>query len=412
MPVRYEPELSGFGPILTRRGKIGSGGVFSGMTSHYRISRALSLCFALALPACVMSPDDDGADTTDNESDAPSEPETGQATSALSLGGWNAAHETYRDTWHGAQVASLNGVTYVVSVGNCGSFDCYPFAHDTTQLRWWKIVNGVEMDGGDIGNQSANSKVSLAAFNGYLYMLHTGSDNSSATYLSRFNPTTETWTQRSIGFTSFGGPPAIVAYNNKLYLIGTSNYPYQMWYATMDVNENFTPQRAIPGHDAASRPSATVAFNKLWFAHRWGQTGDIVYGTFDGTTWSGAQHIYGGVNNGPIQGLEPVIAFDGAILRLVHRRPNDRYLWQQSYDGCRWAATETTLGTQQSSLEPSLAPGGPGLVLLTERDHNDLFGLTAYFQDWRTFTRNPFNRPPICSIVLGSRQVTNQILQR
>lgn len=369
-----------------------------------------------------MSPEEgdadsaEGADANSAADDsaaqaAPAPSATSEATSALTFGGWNAVNQTYKDTWHAAQVASLNGVTYVVSVGNCGSWDCYPFATDTTQLRWWKIVNGVATGGGDIPNQSANSKVSLAAFNGYLYMLHTGSDNSSATYLSRFNPTTETWTtNRSIGFTSFGGPPAIAAYNNKLYLIGISDYPYGMWYATMDVYENFTAQRAIPGHDSASRPSATVAFNKLWFAHRWGQTGDIVYGTFDGSTWSGANHIYGGVNNGPIQGLEPVIASDGAVLRLVHRRPNDTYLWTQSYDGCRWAATETSLGTQQSSLEPSLASGGPGLVLVSERDHDDLFGLTAYYQDWRTYTRNPIFRLPTCGIVIGPVLTTNRVL--
>jgi len=353
-----------------------------------------------------MSPDDGddlGADSVDVDSAAqaaPVAPATSEATSAITFGGWNGVNQTFTDTWRGAQVASLNGVTYVVTVGSCGSADCYPFAHDTTQLRWWKIVNGVATGGGDISNQSANSKVSLAAFNGYLYMLHTGSDNSSATYMSRFNPNNESWDQRPINFTSFGGPPAIVAFNNKLYLIGITSFPYDMWYATMDTAGNFTPQTFIPGHDSASRPSATVAFNKLWFAHRWGQTGDIVYGTFDGTTWSGANHIYGGVNNGPIQGLEPVIASDGGILRLVHRKPNDSFLWQQSFNGCNWATTETSLGSQQSSLEPSMASGGPGVVLVTERDHNDLFGLTAYYQDWRTYTRNPIIRIPPCGVVI------------
>jgi hypothetical protein len=379
------------------------------MTSHYGLSHAVSLCLALALPACALSPDD--GDDASADGDSAAQPATSEATSAITFGGWNQVIQTFTDTWRGAQVASLNGVTYVVTVGNCGSTDCYPFAHDTTQLRWWKIVNGVAMGGGDVSNQSANSKVSLAAFNGSLYMLHTGSDNSSATYLSRFNPSNETWTQRPIGFTSFGGPPAIVAYNNKLYLIGITDFPYDMWYATMDTNENFTPQIALAGHDSASRPSATVAFNKLWFAHRWGQTGDIVYGTFDGTTWSGANHIYGGVNNGPIQGLEPVIAYDGATLRLVHRRPNDRFLWSQSFDGCNWASTETSLGTQQSSLEPSLAAGGPGLVLLSERDHNDLFGLTAYYQDWRTYTRSSIIRIPTCGIVIGPILGEKPVLQ-
>lgn len=169
-----------------------------------------------------------------------------------------------------------------------------------TQIGWWTIVDGVVTWGGIIPGLLATSKVSLAAFNGYLYMASAYSKFPTKTFLSRFDPATKTWSFRgATGLPSVGGPPAIAAYNNKLYLIGTTAFPHAMWYATMDAHENFTSQQALPGHDSASRPSATVAFNKLWFAHRWGSTGGIVYGTFDGTTWSGANHIYGDINNGP-----------------------------------------------------------------------------------------------------------------
>jgi len=123
-----------------------------------------------------------------------------------------------------------------------------------------------------------------------------------------------------------------------------------------------------------------------------------VYGTFDGSTWTGATHIYGGSNNGPIQGLEPVIAYDQGLIHLVHRRPNDGFLWWTVYNGCNWSTTETQLGSQQSSLEPSLTQGGPGLVMLTDREFDDLFGLTYYTVDSRTYTHASVYRLPTCGI--------------
>jgi hypothetical protein len=205
-------------------------------------------------------------------------------------------------------------------------------------------------------------------------MVHMGGsdDNQNTTWITKFNPATGVWqADRQIAYPTNYAVPAIAAFNNKLYFIGTTNTsPYTMWYGTMDTNENFSSMNLIPSpgydHQTIGRINATVAFGKLFYTHRWGQTTDIVYGTFDGTSWSPVDHIYGGTNNSPLQGFEAAIAFDGSRLHLVHTRVNDPYVWWTQFDNCNWSTTESQIGGIQSSLSPALAAGGPGLMMLTE----------------------------------------------
>ena len=345
---------------------------------------SLALCLSLALPACAMEPD----------GDAPQPDESlGEVTSDITIvpGGWETSTYFTGNTYRGGQVTYLDGINYVVRVGSCGSVLCGT-GEDAHQLTWSTVSStGAVTDNGNITApggvwQGADSKVSLAAFNGYVYMLHTGADSSSDTYLSRLNPATQSWTQRKIPFTSFGGPPAIAAYNGKLYLVGITS-SHSIWYATMDTGENFTPLVTIGGYSSASRVSATVAFGKLWITHRQGTTHDIVYSTFDGTTWSATTDIFGGDNNGVLQGDEPVIGFDGSFIRLVHQRPGSGYLWNIVYNGCKWSTAETSIGTRSSSLPPSLSQSTKGLAMITESDNpNSLFGY-AYWASLAFYDR-------------------------
>ncbi|HEY0192438.1 MAG TPA: hypothetical protein VGC42_15065 [Kofleriaceae bacterium] len=320
-------------------------------------SPLLSILLALALPACALPAEDDGA-------------ETAEATSALTSP-WSARNTSGPATWQGPQVGSINGQTFGVFAGSCTGGGCFPDQYDRTQLRWGQFVSGAWQPNSftayPISNETTHDKVSLAAFNGYLYMAHVGGDdnNVNTTWISRFDPVSRTWNaDRQITYPSFNGPPALAVFNNRLYFISSqSSSPYAMWYGSMDANENFSPMYAIPGHQSLSRASATVAFGKLFFAHEWGATDDLVYGTFDGTTWSPVQHIYGGMNNGALQGHEAAIAYDGTTLHLVHRRINDTFVWWTTYDGCKWSTAETQIGGQQADLAPSLSATSAGLIM-------------------------------------------------
>jgi hypothetical protein len=335
--------------------------------------------------------------------DATVDDNVAEATSALSVANWGG-NMSMPDSWRGTQVASLNGVTYAVSVGTCGNWDCWPY-QDENSLNWAVLGPYGWGSKGSIPNQSTNTKVNLAAFNGYLYMVHTGSDNGSQTWISRMDPATQQWSANyQIPYTSFDGPPAIVAYNNLLYFIGTGTYPYAMWYATMTANESFSGQIAIPGHDAASHASAAVLNGKLYFAHRWGQTADIVYGSFNGSVWATAKHIPGGDAGGTLRGLEPAIAVENGLLHLVHLRTEGApYVWWTTFNGCDWAGAEVTLNTTQSAKGPSLTQSGNGLQVVTAAGSSGAFGIEEYTMTSRAYTR-PFSRfPPInvpCDIII------------
>jgi hypothetical protein len=292
--------------------------------------------------------------------------------SDLLVSNWGASTTLLDPAWSGGQVGTVNGTSYVVSTGTCGSWLCGGDL-DANQLYAQQLPLAVHESA--VAGQSSDSKVSLANFNGLLYMVHAGGDGSGSTWISRMDPATQAWsTNYQIPYTSFGGPPAIVAYNNLLYFIGTGPYPYAMWYATMTADESFSSPQAILGHASASRPSAAVLYGVLYFAHRWGSTGDVVYGTFDGTTWTPPAHVPGGDAGGPVRAVEAAIAVDNDILHLVHLRPEgDNLVWWTYFDGCDWAGSEVSIGTMHSTLDPSLAPAGNGLVMLTTSDNSDIF---------------------------------------
>jgi hypothetical protein len=352
------------------------------------------LGLALVVSACVDGGPSDGSDDHDDGVT------TSEATSELSSASWATNITTTADSWWGSQISALNGITYTVGAGSCGGGGCFA-QQDKNNLHWESYSPTLGFGPhGLVPDQASGSKPSLTPFNGFLYMVHTGTSDGTTIWLSRYNPATQTWMPHvQTPYTSTGGPPAIVAYNNKLYFIGVNPYPYSMWYGTMSVDQVFSQPAPIPGHDSRSRPSATVLGNKLYFAHEWGQTGDIVYGTFNGTTWTPATHIPGGPNGATIRGFEPVLATDNGYIHLVHRRIGDsgNFVWWTYFDGCQWTPTEVTIGAIHSTREVSLAQGGPGLTLLIVGDDNDIFGLESHTETLSTWTRGA---PSPCQIIV------------
>jgi hypothetical protein len=345
----------------------------------------------VVVSACV----DTGGGSGDEDSVA-----AGEATSALSSASWSINIGSAAESWWGSQISALNGVTFTVGAGGCGGGGCAPY-QDKNNLHWEGGSSGNNLPSqGFVPDQASGSKPNLTPFNGFLYMVHTGTSDATTIWLSRLDPATRTWMPHiKTPYTSTSGPPAIVAYNNALYFIGVNPNPYSMWYAKMSTDQVFSQPALIPGHDSRSRPSAAVLNNKLYFAHEWGQTGDIVYGTFDGTTWTPATHIPGGLNGATIRGFEPALASDNGYLHLVHRRieDNSNFVWWTYFDGCSWVPSEVTIGAIRSTREVSLAQGGPGLVLLTVGDDNDLFGLESHTESLSTWTRST---PSPCRIVV------------
>lgn len=241
-------------------------------------------------------------------------------------------------------------------------------------------------------------KVSLAAFNGYLYMVHADSVDSKRLWMSRFSPSTNQWSGAFLlSHQSYPGPPALTAFGNQLHLIGTDPTSHQLWQSTMSTSEAFTPPVMLAGQYSNSRISAAVAHCKLYIAHRAGAGTGMVYNTYNGTSWGADRTVPSGTNGAAAEAYEPVIAERAGYLHLVYRTPATQDLWWTYFNGTSWAAAVST-GTT-TVYGPSISTGGNGLVTMT-------FG---YYPTYPANTMEysqalPIFLPPDCNggVIVGS----------
>jgi len=269
-----------------------------------------------------------------------------------------------QQAFYGGAVGTIGNVTYMVHSGALSQYN----------LWWTKLTSSGWLPYTQIPNQLSNARVTLAAYNNQLYMLHGGSnDDSTDVWLSKFNPTTQTWsTNIKLSYTT--APrcvPAIVAYNGLLYIVGVTPHSNQLWMATMNAGEVFSVATPLGGQYSSSAVSLAVFQNRIYMAHRAGTTTSVVYNSFDGA-WGLDRTIYAG-NGAPIQAYEPSLAVYDGYLHLVHVTPysipnySPGYVMWTYFDGTSWVA-ETSANRVTSSIDPRLTLGSSGLVMVTTQD--------------------------------------------
>lgn len=311
--------------------------------------------------------------------------ETGQSLSALN---WSAT-SIVDASMNPAQVATLGNRVFIVNWRNGGLF----WRERTGGVNWWSAEAQIP------GLQSAYVKPSLAAFNGYLYMIYVERIGGRLS-VTRFNPSTNTWSSSySISHSSFGGPPAMVAYNGVLQLIGVDATTKKLWRSTMSTSEAFSAPVPMEGHYSYSRVSAAVQDCKLHIVHRAGGGTTVVHNFFNGTGWTYDRTIPAGRNGAAIQAYEPVIAERAGYLHLIHRdlangAPNaDAPVWWTYYNGVSWPSATTLPGG--SFANPSLSTGGSGLIALTGQSSNNQGTSMEYYQPLPLLPPRPCIAPPI-----------------
>ncbi len=339
-----------------------------------------ALLASLALTACVA---DDEAGSFD------------EATGELSSSGWTSPSYVDDDYSYPPAMAMLDGVEYYVYAQGTSFWGTYTHA-----LSWHQCDGITCTDSRSIPGQKSLDRVNLAAFNGYIYMVHQGDTDDTAVWFSRLDTTTGQWTTNvKLPFTTVGGAPALAAFNNRLYLVGsrevevtrhgTTITTYPLWYASMGADETWQAARSIAGQ-SASPPSLAVLGNRLYLAHQNGATADIAIRSMPiGGSWSAAARIPSGPNNAYLQGTDVQLAAVNGYLHLVHHRLDDDLTYWTYNRGCDDWAPEISVDALRSDWRLSMATGINGLVLsrLTDWVENG----TATYHWWR---RSRFIAPP------------------
>lgn len=344
-----------------------------------KLLRSLLLS-SLALSACT------GLDESDET--------FGETTSDLSVTSWATFDDGLADDI-GYPPASVlfGGKDYYVYTNDNGS----PFPGVSHDLYWHRC-DGTSCTGRKrITGQQTSDRVSLAAFNGYIYMVHTGESDGSALWFSRFDPATEQWsTNVKLTQTTIDGPPALAAFNNQLYMVGTSEATvtrrgvtittYPMWYVSMNAAEVFSTTRSV-GRESASRPSLAAFYGKLYLAHQYGATGGIAMNTLQpsGTSWTADQVLTSGTT--PLYGYDVQIAEANGFLHLVHSSYSNNYTYWMYFDGCAWAPV-LTIDARQTTTRLSMATSRVGVEVARLHD----YGLWPYTAN--AWISSKFTAPP------------------
>ena len=320
---------------------------------------AAALAAALSA-ACVAEP---GTDEALPPPDSLAETEQG-----LSMSAWSGATQVSSGVWY-AQVATVGNTTYMVHSGTGNQLSLRTMVGSS-----WTVPVA-------ISGQTSSKRVSLAAFNGYLYMIRTDVSVTTKLWLSRYSPATGQWTTSyQLSQPSAYGPPAMVAFNNRLYLIGVTPSSNKLWMASMDSSETLSVATPMEGHYSAARVSATVFACKLYIAHRAGTTNTVVYNSFNGSAWGADRTIPAGPSGAAIVATEPVIAARSGYLHLLRRdiSGTDVPVWWTYFNNSSWSA-EVSLGSGVSTTyAPSLTNGGPGLVAVTTTYYNSIASSLQY----------------------------------
>jgi hypothetical protein len=320
------------------------------------MSKTLQRSFVLALTFATGCIDDGTLDDA----------ELGETVSQLSVANWSTPTQVGADAqegWLGGDIASLNGTTYMVHSGTRH----HGYDTDVSELWWTKLTPTGWANDIRIPNQSSQRRVSLTAFNGSLYMFHSGNANVNEVWMSRFNPSTEQWSANTRLAITSDGAPAIAAFNGGLRIVGLNPGTTQLFTLTMSPGEVFSAPSALDNQHSTG-PVSLAPFNGRLFMAR-GTPGGLSINSFDGTSWSTDTAI-------PANATEGSLASSDGILHLVFARhlTINPYLadWSAVYwtyfNGVSWPAP-ITVGTQQTSFQPRIAPIGntktPTLIMLT-----------------------------------------------
>jgi hypothetical protein len=221
-----------------------------------------------------------------------------------------------------------------------------------------------------LGSQASSATPSLAGFNDHVYMAHVGGESGSTqVWFERFDTGIWQWLpDYQLPYRS-AGSPTIAAFGAKLYFVGVTPGTGQLWWATMDANETFTPSQLLPYMYSSSPPSLAVLNNRLYMVHMAGFTSNMVMNSFDGVSWGPDITIQGGFGGGAQHSsVAPAIAAYGGVLHMIHKETTADGIWWSYYTPSTgvWSAEVSLPNSQRMDGFAALA-ALPSQLLMVHR---------------------------------------------
>jgi hypothetical protein len=159
--------------------------------------------------------------------------------------------------------------------------------------------------------------------------------------------------RRAKGATDYGisGSPALAVYSGKLYSAcrGQGNSG-QIVYQTSD-GTTWSDQKLVRNFRISASPALAVYKNKLYLAHQGdGNSGQILYTTFDGTNWTDDTLI----KNCGISGSPALAVYKGRLYLAHQGYGGSGEIWYTTFDGMTWSK-DTLIVNCGMSESPALA---------------------------------------------------------
>lgn len=328
--------------------------------------------------------------------DAPTE-NVGQTSDALSVYQWSAdAPANNSHSHYPASIATFTtgGLerTYMIHTGN---------DTDDHSIYWAESDDGITWNSDHrIPAMATLGEAHIAAFNGNLYLLHTGLANWTTVWMSRFNAATGTWGQDFLTPYTSWEAPSMVSFNGALYIVGTHPDSSQVWAATMSTSEVFGNASDVPGmlsfggspSLAVHCPGSFCVQPTLYMASH-GAYGYVNMTGLPSTlgrrgaapTWWTPWTVVNTDGSTKTTTTVPALASYGGDLHLVYTSAatGDLIKWTY-YDGSNWSP-DVSIGSQEMSSFASLAARSNRLVMVhpssaASFNNGDVAVYAEYFQ--------------------------------
>lgn len=225
----------------------------------------------------------------------------------------------------------------------------------------------------------ANDVVSLAEYNGKLYMVYSSASNNYKfmyTYLDG-----QSWLGQAFEIPSNspwqrGSSPALAVFNGKLYIVYTSRGSDELWYNYYDGQRWLDEDLKITSNESQVRagtgPAAAVFNGKLYIAFKSVVSGELWYNYYDGQRWLDRDRKITSNSGHTLTSHRPALAAYNGKLYMAYKSGSNDYIWYNYFDGNAWLEQDicvTKNGNIQTADHPALAEFG-SLLWLVYKDTN------------------------------------------